>query len=282
MSGWIIPARAGFTGEESLRGPHFGDHPRSRGVYLSMITGVELAGGSSPLARGLQARLIGPIPDHGIIPARAGFTGRRQSHTPPPRDHPRSRGVYILSAIFLNGLDGSSPLARGLRPRHHPQLDPRRIIPARAGFTDHCAQQAEEDRDHPRSRGVYVASAWKCAVITGSSPLARGLRFRDIIADGRNGIIPARAGFTDPHDYAIAEDLGSSPLARGLHVMRERPLPYGGDHPRSRGVYEWWGLLRAGIFGSSPLARGLRGLAGRLRKCFRIIPARAGFTFAAF
>ena len=70
----IIPARAGFTSPMNKSVQTAQDHPRSRGVYLSMITGVASAGGSSPLARGL---LSGRFPMGfrcGIIPARAGFT----------------------------------------------------------------------------------------------------------------------------------------------------------------------------------------------------------------
>ena len=73
--------------------------------------------GSSPLARGLQARgrrvdvQVRIIPARAgftrgrllrfhagrIIPARAGFTVRWASMTPLMTDHPRSRGVYIYT-----------------------------------------------------------------------------------------------------------------------------------------------------------------------------------------
>ena len=73
----------------------------------------------------------------------------------------------------------------------------------------------------------------------------------------RDGIIPARAGFT-----------------RGMASPRSIEW----DHPRSRGVYSpsW----RPPLFqtGSSPLARGLRGVHRLDDKVLRIIPARAGFT----
>ena len=50
---------------------------------------------------------------------------------------------------------GSSPHARGLRDKVLSDVDPNRIIPARAGFT--CAPiYANYMRwDHPRTRGVY-------------------------------------------------------------------------------------------------------------------------------
>ena len=71
-----------------------------------------------------------------IIPARAGFTrpGRRRSRGHP--DHPRSRGVYAAELRQLGGRRGSSPLARGLRSSCRRAGRRRRIIPARAGFTE--------------------------------------------------------------------------------------------------------------------------------------------------
>ena len=132
------------------------------------------------------------------------------------------------------------------------------IIPARAGFTA-CDRPSRPDRpDHPRSRGVYGHTTTPVPVTGGSSPLARGLRFRDIIADGRNGIIPARAGFTRPPR---------------LHAGQRR------DHPRSRGVYLPCATTYPTELGSSPLARGLRRSRHSTPTGRGIIPARAGFTF---
>ena len=91
----IIPARAGFTrgGSHGFRG--LADHPRSRGVYVYPSRYVKGTVGSSPLARGLQAKAAGDSAKTGIIPARAGFTLETEGKN------------------FLT--HGSSPLARGLR-----------------------------------------------------------------------------------------------------------------------------------------------------------------------
>ena len=51
------------------------------------------------------------------------------------RDHPRSRGVYAMTAFIGRRIRGSSPLARGLLNPIPYGLNTRRIIPARAGFT---------------------------------------------------------------------------------------------------------------------------------------------------
>ena len=90
----IIPARAGFTRGCLSDLPYGEDHPRSRGVYPPEPRGQRGARGSSPLARGLRARVARRAGARGIIPARAGFTAEEASHEHHDPDHPRSRGVY--------------------------------------------------------------------------------------------------------------------------------------------------------------------------------------------
>ena len=296
----IIPARAGFTRRENLIPGAHGDHPRSRGVYRQGGADVAEGGGSSPLARGL---LLMPHVEEvvrRIIPARAGFTAVRVSSAVVCSDHPRSRGVYGSDGHGKHCGSGSSPLARGLRriPRQEP-------TPA---------------RDHPRSRGVYTAGAGATGSTAGSSPLARGLLILVPALAAMVGIIPARAGFTQPDlgqagrrgDHprsrgvyssrrgAWSPPAGSSPLARGLplglgaQLGAERiiparagftgtaALPTGAstDHPRSRGVYSPAGSAGYSASGSSPLARGLPKVTIASAGDGGIIPARAGFTFS--
>ena len=276
--------------------------------------------GSSPLARGLQFLRILRRENVRIIPARAGFTMSTNCYGAPLSDHPRSRGVYERTLI-LNGLAvGSSPLARGLHKRDEDGDEIAGIIPARAGFTQPGARGARAEGDHPRSRGVYVASGSHYKACVGSSPLARGLQPRGAPQAPPGGIIPARAGFTrcrgtgatvsrdHPRSrgvYSMARMArrvrrGSSPLARGLLEVwvacpdeggiiparagftRENEADRAGlpDHPRSRGVYQGTTPHRPSAEGSSPLARGLPGEDVHPCAPMRIIPARAGFTGA--
>ena len=131
------------------------DHPRSRGVYLPSSVEACIDAGSSPLARGLRiVSLIIVIP-FGIIPARAGFTVRMVTLALLSTDHPRSRGVYCVCVVLVCVRVGSSPLARGLPIGTARIPAPRRIIPARAGFTDTADNFDTAVGDHPRSRGVY-------------------------------------------------------------------------------------------------------------------------------
>ena len=152
---------------------------------------------------------------------------------------------------------GSSPLARGLRPARRGRPGSRRIIPARAGFTSPFCSCNESRRDHPRSRGVYSQRCSTAMTASGSSPLARGLPAAHQQRAVVRGIIPARAGFTEP---------------RAGVPQRLR------DHPRSRGVYNSQNWHAAFPKGSSPLARGLHSPPENGHSGSRIIPARAGFT----
>ena len=296
----IIPARAGFTVRLRPVSGWRRDHPRSRGVYSSASALCLAIRGSSPLARGLPQGV--PTPES------------------PSPDHPRSRGVYEYRDVQLHRQPGSSPLARGLQGDVPLLRIPARIIPARAGFTSTPTYPSGMATDHPRSRGVYGGVYPGTRFRVGSSPLARGLQRGPGPLCGVRGIIPARAGFTQPRHsrstrgpdhprsrgvYAPDEDAdrsgcGSSPLARGLrHVChrpadglriiparagftRSGPTSASGsqDHPRSRGVYHGAGARRGTRGGSSPLARGLRAFCTPTRTASGIIPARAGFTHA--
>ena len=192
------------------------DHPRSRGVYESIDSGVTSRGGSSPLARGLLLNVRLRLCLRRIIPARAGFTSSYPWISQGIGDHPRSRGVYPVSSSEVPSSGGSSPLARGL-PRAILQdvLDVR-IIPARAGFTASTWRSSPWTGDHPRSRGVYLVCRSDVVAEDGSSPLARGLHTLYDFEHRKARIIPARAGFT--FDNEFIEN-------------------HGRDHPRSRGVY---------------------------------------------
>ena len=212
----IIPARAGFTSAPSGSRMMRKDHPRSRGVYPGRAMSAHRMPGSSPLARGLRRVDGGDPPAHRIIPARAGFTWHRSAESFAETDHPRSRGVYPLQDQEVPPMDGSSPLARGLREPGESPVHTNRIIPARAGFTRLCFVRTFVRRDHPRSRGVYREGVTNAHGTHGSSPLARGLLQECVARLAEPRIIPARAGFT----------------------WCASPTPWRpSDHPRSRGVY---------------------------------------------
>ena len=153
----IIPARAGFTLRIICIMRSFGDHPRSRGVYLRHQENPSFLPGSYPLARGLPVVFMLSNSASRIIPARAGFTKVHSARRRKRADHPRSRGVYRETNASLFNAAGSSPLARGLRGSGMPS--------------------AAQIADHPRSRGVYAVHHACLNDGVGSSPLARGLPY---------------------------------------------------------------------------------------------------------
>ena len=233
-------------------------YPRSCGVYPATPGTCAPSSGSSPLAQGLRRLRSLPRLEEGIIPARAGFTWWSLFLPRPGVDHPRSRGVYGDLARWAQIAWGSSPLARGLRVPRTGAAATGWIIPARAEFTPTRESSPSGGADHPRSRGVYTVAGVPREIVGGSSPLARGLHDHECGGAGVGGIIPARAGFTRPTTAGVF---------------------FSSDHPRSRGVYVAAPSTATSAGGSSPLARGLPPKRTIDRLTWRIIPARAGFTW---
>ena len=235
------------------------DHPRSRGVYKALNALFRGVFGSSPLARGLPAQQMRRRVSSGIIPARAGFTGRSGHLRRRGRDHPRSRGVYQWTVRVAVRACGSSPLARGLQAGEAHGGGPVGIIPARAGFTGRRPTARRRSGDHPRSRGVYTAAVSRSPRPDGSSPLARGLRVHRRARGRRRPDHPRSRGVYLRPPGRRRPTRGSSPLARGLRLGQRRvggvvgiiparagftggdhrPPNAPRDHPRSRGVYSW-------------------------------------------
>ena len=235
-----------------------------------------MTAGSSPLARGLRRPGSTALRTSGIIPARAGFTQFLSFSVVFRRDHPRSRGVYFLSAFRGLSLPGSSPLARGLQVCVVVVIVVFRIIPARAGFTAASTTPASRTSDHPRSRGVYPVTNVDENLAVGSSPLAGFTRVSDVHMDGKQDHPRSRGVYRSLPLYFLNTP-GSSPLARGLlgiakqEVITARIIPARAgftnsstcvatspkDHPRSRGVYCATICVLGRFSGSSPLARGL-------------------------
>ena len=132
--------------------------------------------------------------------------------------------------------------------------------------------------DHPRSRGVYPREVGAASLTAGSSPLARGLQRPHVQGVGRQGIIPARAGFTDAERRLQEHYPGSSPLARGLLERPHELLSSGGIIP-ARAGFTQGNKLMGDAHRDHPRSRGVYGNACPVHAVGRgIIPARAGFT----
>ena len=196
----------------------------------------------------------------GIIPALAGNTFFDPVSGAHRRDHPRSRGEYDLWPQQTGQNNGSSPLSRGIRASSQDGGEFVGIIPALAGNTYSGCFLRSAERDHPRSRGEYGIQAFVNYVVSGSSPLSRGIPDRKTRIDCHPGIIPALAGNTNSSEFSDA--------ARR-------------DHPRSRGEYSVRPQGLTDCVGSSPLSRGIPRSGPCRNTSLRIIPALAGNTGAA-
>ncbi len=131
--------------------------------------------GSPPLARELHVYNITLYCVVGITPARAGTTIRVSTSSCMDKDHPRSRGNYVLFSLQIATNPGSPPLARELRALRQEDNLQVRITPARAGTTYYSDNDNYGYRDHPRSRGNYTQSEVCKEMKRGSPPLAREL-----------------------------------------------------------------------------------------------------------
>ena len=133
------------------------------------------------------------------------------------------------------------------------------LIPARAGKTRTRTSSICPSRAHPRAGGENAIIFPIVSAASGSSPRGRGklLPVREGAAVGR--LIPARAGKTPPP---------------------RPPRPPPAAHPRAGG--ENSGLVGASLceWGSSPRGRGKQPRLGLIPVDMRLIPARAGKTFA--
>ena len=254
----IIPALAGNTTCGPVFSGNSPGHPRSRGEYCGCGSSGPPWIGSSPLSRGILRGSAWVVNKPWIIPALAGntsFTARHGAHV---RDHPRSRGEYVLAAGDRARDLGSSPLSRGIRVGEHGRPGFARIIPALAGNTAVRHASVWNPSDHPRSRGEYRDyPAWMSDTL-GSSPLSRGILSPSNNSGQTGRIIPALAGNTcstcaNPKEWwdhprsrgeyqeverTLTGYAGSSPLSRGIPAVLERPSGAPRDHPRSRGEYQ--------------------------------------------
>ena len=192
-----------------------------------------------------------------LIPARAGNTRPAVTRQGSGWAHPRLRGEHQRAPRLRRPFHGSSPLTRGTRALLRPRCTCQGLIPAHAGNTTQRPVMALCTWAHPRSREEHSSTARISKPPPGSSPLARGTRHSRTTARVSPGLIPARAGNTNPAS------------ARKGH---------GGAHPRSRGEHATPGALEAAARGSSPLARGTRWCVARQAAHRGLIPARAGNT----
>ncbi len=190
----FIPARAGNAVARIARLPRVTVHPRARGERPTCNIIPGCAVGSSPRARGTLVFPVRPRKVCRFIPARAGNARLPASREQVFAVHPRARGERQERLYDGVRTVGSSPRARGTRPTNRPEFRYCRFIPARAGNALPPGASSAPDTVHPRARGERGARATCTRSTDGSSPRARGTRYRDPSRAVRSRFIPARAG----------------------------------------------------------------------------------------
>ena len=253
----LIPARAGKTRSRPRPRRSAGAHPRACGENVGEQPVALPVVGSSPRVRGKLRAIQLRCPRAGLIPARAGKTGRGDRGGQGAGAHPRACGENRPFVPTQEQLDGSSPRVRGKLASGPWRSKRRGLIPARAGKTDAQQPSVIYPWAHPRACGENVPTLVTSQAEAGSSPRVRGKlsSHRSPVRDP--GLIPARAGKT---------------------VMPIRSSPVGRAHPRACGENLVPRSRGGSDAGSSPRVRGK--LKSRWSCCgpSRLIPARAGKT----
>ena len=131
---------------------------------------------------------------------------------------------------------GSSPLTRGIQSPMGMFPAYARFTPAHAGNTKHVQKNLPPAWVHPRSRGEYLSPVFLNLLISGSSPLTRGILLHAVEISRSCRFTPAHAGNTHPEI---------------LFLLRLQV------HPRSRGEYDLLNCTMLEATGSPPLTRGI-------------------------
>ena len=131
-----------------------------------------------------------------FIPAGAGNTVPKSSHTGASTVYPRWRGEHAESMHNFDRENGLSPLARGTQKDIRSPALPNRFIPAGAGNTSRCRSCSGSGPVYPRWRGDHHRYPIVIRPAPGLSPLARGTHRH--ATDHASGLrfIPAGAGNT--------------------------------------------------------------------------------------
>jgi len=193
---------------------------------------------------------------------------------------------------------GSSPRARGTPHVCLPLRRRARFIPAGAGNTAAPPPPRSAGTVHPRGRGEHARAAFTASSFSGSSPRARGTRFRGRGHQRGDRFIPAGAGNT-ARVFGSGTARTVHPRGRGEHVcgqaagaLGRRFIPAGAGntdwsalmpsqrsvHPRGRGEHSSRGMPTLDSNGSSPRARGTLERQADELGLGRFIPAGAGNT----
>ena len=261
LGGGLIPARAGKTLLTVGSLSALEAHPRAGGENDVVVFATPPFVGSSPRGRGKRSLVKSNHTVAGLIPARAGKTETFVHRDAFHQAHPRAGGENVAHAYHCPGRRGSSPRGRGKRSARAGLRSSRRLIPARAGKTNIARDGWGDCGAHPRAGGENPCHAYCFLPIEGSSPRGRGKPTRRAREGPQVRLIPARAGKTCS-SRAVAALMTAHPRAGGENQRHSRHTRRdAGSSPRGRGKLRRRSVDLPGV---------------------RLIPARAGKTFACW
>ena len=186
-----------------------------RGEHLKKDENNFKKRGSSPRARGTHRIPGASTLDKRFIPACAGNTSNQMPDLHVVAVHPRVRGEHCQACGIDASRAGSSPRARGTRNKSSEGIMWLRFIPACAGNTAQRSLPTIRSAVHPRVRGEHVGTLPAVFLPAGSSPRARGTRWKSGQRNWSGRFIPACAGNTLLPGLGRVLFAGSSPRARG-------------------------------------------------------------------
>ena len=149
----LIPARAGKTIDFLVAYFCPRAHPRAGGENGVIDMVAQDHAGSSPRGRGKRTPEFRRLCIRGLIPARAGKTGRGAKLPRALPAHPRAGGENSPKGPRDRLAQGSSPRGRGKRAPHENEGHPWGLIPARAGKTCATNRMSPSTAAHPRAGG---------------------------------------------------------------------------------------------------------------------------------
>ena len=253
--GRFIPACAGNASRALTRRGPTSVHPRMREERTRWWSNIATRGGLSPHTRGTLERHRRLLGLWRFIPAYARHASEHDQKHSCRTVHPRMRGERSAGGRTAWACLGSSPHARGTPGELVQDLVTARFIPAYAGNASGPHDASGSCAVHPRIRGERKSSLLSEPSLLGSSPHARGTRYRPGWGPHRARFIPACAG------NAIQRRASSSLLK---------------VHPRMRGERDGRAVFQPAGFGSSPHARGTQHQTLRDQRADGFIPACAG------
>ena len=166
-------------------------------------------------------------------------------------------GEYGLRTLYTFMIWGSSPHMRGIQSPMGMFPAYARFTPAHAGNTKHVQKNLPPAWVHPRSRGEYLSPVFLNLLISGSSPLTRGILL---------------------HAVEISRSCRFTPAHAGNTLLNQLNQSWYRVHPRSRGEYCPGKPLYLQFIGSPPLTRGIQNeIIAAVSGC-RFTPAHAGNT----